>query len=264
MGNNLVAMYLTLINLHSNHSALEYTYTILDSDATSNLQLQHYLGEYGDFNCADLAKDSTEGINSILKFSPDVVFINLNENAQDYFHMVMELHQYVSNLPVIIGISKTKNHAYDAIKNGFFDYWLMPYNEFDIRKSLLRLKKQVPAKAEPNTLCLKSYSDFQYINTNDILYLQADNNATEFVMKDGTINNAFKTLKTFENQLPKNFVRIHQSYIVNTDYISRISYGKSVCTLKHNKMQLPFSKSYRSNIDGLKQILSKNTISSLN
>jgi DNA-binding LytR/AlgR family response regulator len=243
---------------------LEYTYTILDSDATSNLQLQHYLGEYGDFTCAALAKDSMEGINSILKFSPDVVFINLNENAQEYFHMVMELHQYVNNLPVIIGISKSKNYAYDAIKNGFFDYWLMPYNEFDIRKSLLRLKKQVPAKAEPDTLCLKSYRDFQYINTNDILYLQADNNATEFMMKDGTINNAFKTLKSFENQLPKNFVRIHQSYIVNTDYISRISYGKSICTLKQNKMQLPFSKSYRANIDGLKKILSKNTISSLN
>ncbi|MDT7830669.1 LytTR family DNA-binding domain-containing protein [Pricia sp. S334] len=264
MGNNLVAMYLSIINLAPNFKALEYTYTILDSDATSNLQLQHYLEEYGDFSCAAMAKDSTEGINSILKFSPDVVFINLNENAQEYFQMVMELHQYVTDLPVIIGIAKSKNYAYDAIKNGFFDYWLMPYNEFDIRKSLLRLRKQIPAKAEPDTLCLKSYSDFQYIDTNDILYLKADNNATEFVMKDGTVNNAFKTLKTFENQLPKNFVRIHQSYIVNTDYISRISYGKSVCTLKHNKMQLPFSKSYRSNIDGLKQILSKNTISSLN
>ena len=264
MGNNLVAMYLTIFNLHYNQSALNYSYTILDSDATSNLQLQHYLGEYGDFDCADLAKNSSEGINSILKYSPDVVFINLNENAQEYFSMVMELHQYVKELPVIIGISKSKNYAYDAIKNGFFDYWLMPYNEFDIRKSLLRLKKQVPVKAEPSTLCLKSYRDFQYLNTDEILYLQADNNATEFVMRDGTINNAFKTLKTFETQLPKNFVRIHQSYIVNTNFISRISYGKSICTLKHNKEQLPFSKSYRSNIDGLKKILSKNTISSLN
>jgi len=243
---------------------LEYSYTILDSDATSNLQLQHYLAEYGDFSCSGLARDSSEGINSILKYSPDIVFVNLNENAHEYFQMVIELHQYVSNLPIIIGIAKGKHHAYNAIKNGFFDYWLLPYNEFEIRKSLLRLKKQIPAKSEPQTLCLKSYRDFQYINTDDILYLQADNNATEFVMKDGTINNAFKTLKTFENQLPKNFVRIHQSYIVNIDYVSRISYGKSLCTLKQNKLQLPFSKSYRENIDGLKQLLSKNTISSLN
>ena len=243
---------------------MEYNYTIIDSDATSNLQLQHYLEDYGDFTCASIAKDSSEGINSILKFSPQIVFINLNEKAQEYFQMVMELHQYLTSLPIIIGISKGKHHAYDAIKNGFFDYWLMPYNEFDIRKSLLRLKKQIPAKQEPQTLCLSSYRDFQYLDTDEILYLKADNNATEFIMKDGTINNAFKTLKTFENQLPKNFVRIHQSYIVNTDCISRISYGKAICTLKHSKQQLPFSKSYRKNIDNLKQLLSKNTISTLN
>ncbi|WP_149275998.1 LytR/AlgR family response regulator transcription factor [Pareuzebyella sediminis] len=243
---------------------MEYTYNIIDSDATSNLQLQHYLGEYGDFTCTAMCKDSSEGINHVLKYSPDIIFINLGENAYEYFHMVMELHQYLTDLPIIIGIAKCKKYAYDAIKSGFFDYWLMPYNEFDIRKSIYRLKKLLPVKVEPQTLCLKSYRDFQYINTDDILYLQADNNATEFIMKDGTINNAFKTLKTFENQLPKNFVRIHQSYIVNTKYISRISYGKSVCTLKQNKEQLPFSKSYRKNIDELKKILSKNVISSLN
>lgn len=248
---------------------MKFNYSIIDSDATSNLQLQHFLEEYGDFSCASLAKNSNEGLNSILKYSPQVVFVNLNENAPEYFQMVMELHQYIKELPIIIGISKAKVHAYDAIKNGFFDYWLMPYNEFDIRKSLLRLKRNIPTpteplETEPKTLCLKSYRDFKYLNTNDILYLQADNNSTEFVMKDGTVNNAFKTLKTFEGQLPKNFIRIHQSYIVNTNYISGISYGKSICTLKLRKLQLPFSKSYRTNVDGLKNILSKNTISALN
>ncbi|WP_368662300.1 hypothetical protein [Zobellia laminariae] len=101
---------------------MEYTYTIIDSDATSNLQLQHYLEEYGDFTCAGLAQNSEEGTNIILKYFPDVVFVNLNENAYEYFHMVMELHQYINELPIIIGISKNKKYAYDAIKNGFFDY----------------------------------------------------------------------------------------------------------------------------------------------
>lgn len=243
---------------------MEYTYTIINSDATSNLQLQHYLEDYGDFLCAAVAKNSNEGLNGILKYSPDVVFINLNDRAPEYFQMVLEMHQYLSNIPILIGISATKAHAYNAIKNNFFDYWLLPYNEFDIRKSLLRLKKQIPKETEPQTICLKSYRDFQYLNTDDILYLQADNNATEFVMKDGSVNNAFKTLKTFEDKLPKNFVRIHQSYIVNTDYVSRINYGKSICSLKLKKLQLPFSKSYRENIDSLKRLLSKNTITSLN
>lgn len=243
---------------------MEYTYTIIDSDATSNLQLQHYLEGYGDFSCSALARDSSEGLNNILKYTPDIVFVHLNDKASSYFQMVLELHQYLNNIPIVIGISKTKDHAYSAIKNNFFDYWLLPYNEFDIRKSLLRLKKSMPKETEPETLCLKSYRDYQYLNTNDILYLQADNNATEFKMKDGTTNHAYKTLKSFEEQLPKNFVRIHQSFIVNINYVSRINYGKAICALKMGNKQLPFSKSYKQNIDSLKTVLSKNTISTLN
>lgn len=247
---------------------MEFNYSIIDSDASSNLQLQHFLEEYGDFTCTSLAKNSNDGLNSILKYSPDVVFVNLNENAREYFQMVVELHQYIKKLPIFIGISKTKEYAYEAIKNGFFDYWLKPYNEFDIRKSLLRLKRYMPdptpVLAQQETICLKSYRDFQYLNTQDILYLKADNNTTEFVMKDGSVVNAYKTLKTFENQLPHSFIRIHQSYIVNTQYISGISYGKSVCTLRLRNLELPFSKSYKTNVDDVKEHLSKTTISAIN
>lgn len=243
---------------------MEYNYTIIDSDAVSNLQLRTLLEEYEDFNCVGENNTANDGLNSILKYSPDIVFVNLNKQASSLFQIVMELHQYMNTIPLFIGISKTKEYAYDAIKNGFFDYWLLPFNEFDIRKSLLKLKKNVPKEKAPQTLCLKSYNDFQYLNTADILYLQADNNTTEFFMKDGSVNNAFKTLKTFENQLPKNFVRIHQSYIVNTDYISRINFGKSICALNQGDKQLPFSKSYKEKMDQLKKNLSKNSVSSLN
>lgn len=242
---------------------MEYTYTIIDADATSNLQMQHYLEDHGDFICLDKARDSREGLNSVLKHLPDLVFINLNGMAMEYFMMVSEMHQYMNNLPLIIGIAKGKEYAYDAIKNGFYDYWLMPYNELDIRKTLLRLKKQRPKEVTSHTLCLKSYKDFQYLNTDEILYLQADNNATDFIMKDGSVISAFKTLKTFENSLPENFIRVHQSYILNINYVSRINYGKNICALKTGKKQLPFSKTYKENIDSLKQVLSKNAISTL-
>ena len=243
---------------------MEYTYTIIDSEAASNLQLQHYLEDYGDFMCIGRATSSGDGLNVILKSLPDIVFVNLNEKAYEYFQMVTELYQYIKELPILIGISRSKHYAYDALKNNFFDYWLMPYNEFDIRKTILRLRKKMPKEATSQTICLKSYKDYHYLNTDEILYLRADNNATDFIMQDGRTISAFKTLKTFETKLPENFIRVHQSYILNVNYVSRINYGKSICALKSGKTQLPFSKSYRENIDGLKNILSKNTISTLN
>lgn len=243
---------------------MDYTYTIIDSDAVSNLQLQSFLEEYGDFVCNGLSKTAAEGLNSILKCSPDIVFVHLNHQSSELFQMVTELHQYISKLPIIIGLSETKAYAYDAIKHHFFDYWLQPYNEFDIRKSILRLRKLELKEEKLETLCLKSYNDFHFLDTRNILYLQADNNTTEFHMADGTVNNAYKTLKTFEGKLPKNFVRIHQSYIVNTNYISRINFGKNICALKSVAKPLPFSRSYRDNMDQLKQVLSDKSVSNLN
>lgn len=253
-----------MVNCRTRFFSLDYSYTIIDSDAVSNLQLRSFLDDYGDFDCVGLSQTSGDGLNNILKYSPDIVFVHLNDQAPELFTMVMELHQFISRLPIIIGISKTKEYAYQAIKNNFFDYWLQPYNEFDIRKSILKLKKLEQKEKVPNTLCLKSYNDFHFLDTRNILYLQADNNTTEFFMADGTVNNAYKTLKTFENKLPKNFIRIHQSYIVNTDYISRINFGKNNCALKSVNQPLPFSKSYRENMEKLKQMLSKKSLSNLN
>lgn len=243
---------------------MSYTYAVIDSDAVSILQLQHFMGDYKMFQCNGSAMNERDGLNIILKTSPDIVFIHLDDQAGQYFQMTAELHQYMDQVPVFIGVSKSKDHAYNAIKNNFFDYWLLPYDEHDVRKSIMRLQKTLQLEATPKSICLKSYSDFQYLDTNEILYLKADNNATDFVMKDGRTISAFKTLKSFEDVLPKNFVRVHQSYIINVDYVSRVNYGKGICAFKNEKKELPFSKTYRENIEELKRVLGKRAISTLN
>ncbi|WP_445385193.1 LytR/AlgR family response regulator transcription factor [Robiginitalea sp. IMCC44478] len=241
---------------------MEYTYSIIDSSATSNLQLQHFLEEYGDFMCVSQDASVTGGLNSILKFKPDLVILNLEQQARPCFEMVRDLYQYLEEQPLVIGIAACTDYAYEALKNQFFDYWLMPFNEFDIRKTLLKLKKRFPKTTAAPTLCLQSYKDYQYLNTNDILYLKADNNTTDFIMKDGSRISAYKTLKCFEEKLPENFVRIHQSYILNQDYISRINYGKSRLSLRIVKTEIPFSRSYKPVVDILKQKLSQNSLHS--
>ncbi|MGX1929088.1 LytR/AlgR family response regulator transcription factor [Flagellimonas sp. 2504JD4-2] len=244
---------------------MDYTYAIIDSCAASKLQLQLHMEEYGDFNCVGHARDSQEGMNTILKFTPDMVLINLNENGMEHFQMVTELNQYMPSLPLIIGYASTKKYAYNAIKSGFFDYWVTPHNEFDIRKTILRLRKRFPKQNVPSTICLKSYSDYKYLDTNEILYLKSDNNATDFFMANGAVVSAFKTLKSFEETLPSCFIRVHQSYIINSRYVSGINYGKFTCTLRNDKEEeLPFTKTYRDKVDVLKQMLSKTAIKTLN
>ena len=114
--------------------------------------------DYGDFNLVGAAKNSIDGLNHILKFVPDLVIIHLNELASENLKMVSELHQFMHKLPVLIGFSKSRDHAYEAIKYGFFDYWLLPHNEFEMRKTILRLRKQMPKENVPTTICCLLYT----------------------------------------------------------------------------------------------------------
>ncbi len=118
-------------------------------------------------------------------------------------------------------------------------------------------EQEMPLVAEkskdekPLIICVKSYGDYRFIEAKDICYLQADNNSTDIHLYNGEMITAFKTLKHFETVLSSPFVRIHNSYIVNIDYVSRIHTGNSVCYIKNTTTKLPFSKSYKENVDSI-------------
>lgn len=107
------------------------------------------------------------------------------------------------------------------------------------------------AEEKPLIICVKSYGDYRFIEAKDICYLQADNNSTDIHLYNGEMITAFKTLKHFETVLSSPFVRIHNSYIVNIDYVSRIHTGNAVCYIKNTTTKLPFSKSYKENVDSI-------------
>lgn len=116
----------------------------------------------------------------------------------------------------------------------------------DFSKELIKSKEE-----RPLIICVKSYGDYRFIEAKDICYLQADNNSTDIHLYNGEMITAFKTLKHFEGVLSSPFVRIHNSYIVNIDYVSRIHTGNSVCYIKNTTIKLPFSKSYKENVDSI-------------
>ncbi len=220
--------------------------------------------DYHEFNCIGVSGEYDYALNFILKETPNLVFIDIDNTFEKPFELVNELNSlFCDYFPVFIAISSSKDKAYEAIKNGFFDFILNPLSELEIRKSILKFQKRNPTIINKN-ICLKSNKDYQYLNTDEILFLKADNNTTDFYMSDGNIISAFKTLKTFEDVLPENFLRIHKSYIINKNFVSRIQYGKLICTIKKNSYDIPFTKTYIDNIEIMKKALSHNSFQSLN
>lgn len=111
-------------------------------------------------------------------------------------------------------------------------------------------KPIVNQKEQSLIICVKSYGDYRYIDSTNILYFEADNNSTDIHLNNGEMITAFKTLKHFETVLPQlQFLRIHNSYIINVNQVSRIHTGNTVCYIKNSTTKLPFSKSYKENVD---------------
>lgn len=230
-------------------------YLIIDNDIDTAQRISSIVNDFPEFNCIGSVYGYEDSMDHVLREMPDLIFINIDSTSYDSFGLITELNQYLRSDTEFIAISASKEKTYDAIKLGFFDYLLKPMGDLDIRKAVIKFKKKHPTKVS-KTICLKSYKDYQYLDVDEILFLRADNNTTDFHMSDGSVINAFKTLKTFESILPENFLRIHKSYIINSNYVARVNYGNLKCTIKKCRHNIPFTKTYKNNVEFMVNSLS--------
>ena len=235
---------------------------IIENDNNTIELIKKIGSDFDEIVFNNVHEDEETALKIILKNKPQIIIFNIESNHINTTEFLFKVSQYSIDYPYFIALSSSKEKAYEAYKYNFLDFLLKPLTEFSFRKSILKYTKENPIK-QKKTICLKSYKDYQYLNIDNILYLKADNNTTDFYMIDGIIISAYKTLKVFENLLPKTFLRIHKSYIINRNHISRIHYGKHLCII-NNKYEIPFTKTFIANIDLINTALSKNNIIMLN
>ena len=252
---------------------MPYKYIILDDHPESVLRTKLIADEFEQLSYVGSALNTTDGLDLVLECKPDIIFIEINpedHHSNLSLHFIDGLYKYLTVIPIIVVTTQNKELAYDSFQYGVREYLVKPIEPTDITKFLLRLTRLLDceenrttqqqqmllsnassALAEVNSLrlCIKSYSDYRYIDAKDICFLKADNNSTDIHLNNGELITAFKTLKYFETVLSHPFARIHKSYIVNRNYISRIHSGNALCYVKGFNARLPYSKMYKINID---------------
>ena len=257
---------------------MNYSYIIIDDAQESVLKTKAMADSFSELDFVASANNYQDGLNLILEHTPQLVFLEIDpadKKSNLSLSLINELYRYLKIVPKIIITTKKSDLAFEAIQYEVMDYILKPLVRIAFVKLILKLDKlnkesetnsvklsvvssetpktaehhEISNKEKPLILCIKSYGDYRYIDAKDIAYLQADNNSTDIHLSNGEMITAFKTLKHFESVLSYPFIRIHNSYIVNRTYISRIHSGNTVCYIKNTTTKLPFSKSYKANID---------------
>ena len=221
------------------------SYLIIDSTGLVLKQIEssQFVEE---FLCLGVFTTYETALNGILEHRPQLLLFHFNDLIS--LQLLLDLHQYLKELPYVIALNENKTEAYSALKLGVSDYLLFPIIPIELYKSFLKFSKLNSRNSETK-LCIKSNGDYHFISLDDIVYLKADNNTTDFYLQNGKKISGFKTMKFFENQLPFYFFRIHHSYVVNIHFVSRINLGKNVCYLLDNEYKIPFSRGYKENID---------------
>lgn len=102
-----------------------------------------------------------------------------------------------------------------------------------------------PEKEPIRFLTGKDDNGWSPVQVEDIMYIESLNKKTWFYEK-GTQHKTSITLKELQTSLPKNFLRIHRSYIINIQCIKTITRDltSNFQVTLINDMTLPISQSY--------------------
>ena len=235
---------------------MELTCGLISSNPSLEVKMTEILIRFKKVELLWSAHNYDDALNQLLTVPPTIVFLDLDCEWEERtpFLLYHELNLYLEQLPSFVAISETKKFSYEVIKCGMKDYLLNPLSEFEIRKCFMKFsRKRTRDKAEK--ICIQSNTDYRFIEMRDIIYLKADNNTTDIFLLTGKKISAYKPLKHFEENLPSEFLRVHNSYMVNTSYVIRINFGRRSLVLKGSDEFLPFSKSYRKTVENLKEQL---------
>ena len=91
-------------------------------------------------------------------------------------------------------------------------------------------------------ITIPQQNGFEVLPVETILYCKADDNYTEVYLDNNKITLVSKTLKHFEDLLSSYpFVRIHKSYLVNIQAVTRYKKGKGGSVVMVNGKELSVS-----------------------
>ncbi len=177
----------------------------------------------------------TDGLELLSKASSedfDVLFLDIELKTANGVDIAKKLREDGYN-NMIVFITSFINYAVDGYKLDVFRFILKSNMEVQLKECIISIAKNI----DKNNIRIKS----RKITIEDILYVMSENHKIIIHLKNGEKLSDYMKLDEFKEKLnSKFFLRIHQSYLVNSNYVRDII--RYELTL-HNEEKLPIAKS---------------------
>ena len=203
---------------------------IIDDEPLARMMVKEYLQAYADITVVQECNDGFEGLKAIQQHQPDLIFLDIQMPKINGFEML----ELIDNPPQVIFTTAFEEYAIKAFDAHAADYLLKPFSKERFDKAMQKLQQQpantakdvaetaLQAPVQANRIVVKDNGKIKIIPVGQVQYLEA---ADDYV-KIFTATGAFlkkTTMQYFEDNLPTHeFIRIHRSYIISAQLITRI------------------------------------------
>lgn len=233
------------------------TAIIIDDESSSRHTLQKKIADY----CSGITiigecENAAEGIRMIEEKHPDIVFLDVQMPRMNGFTM---LHQLKNRNFEIIFTTAYDHYAIQAIRVSALDYLVKPIEVDELKIAVEKAKEKRRRltinpgietllhnfldQTQIQRIAIPSMEGLQFVEINDIIYLEAISNYTVIYLQSSPKLTISKTLKDFEELLPGQlFLRIHHSHLINKKHIQKYIKGDGGQVLMSNGQLLDVAR----------------------
>lgn len=151
------------------------------------------------------------------------------------FRMLEELGEYDFD---IIFTTAYNHYSIDAIRISAFDYLIKPIGIHDLQQAVSRLDQSLHSqtkekidilkksltenKSQEDKIAISTTEGIEFIPIKNIRHIESKSNYSKLYLPENKTILVSKILKDFEEMLvPYHFYRIHNSHLINLNYIKK-------------------------------------------
>mgnify|MGYP001597864299 FL=1 len=236
---------------------------IIDDEPNNIDNLKSLLNKHcEDVNISGTGTNANEARKIILDHNPDIVFLDIQMPGENGFDLLKSLSKYSFEIIFVTAFDK---YAIKAIKFAAIDYLLKPINTEELKiavkkvtekkelgnqnNQLKNLMKLLKESQNEHRIALPSAQEIRYVKPSDIVRCGSSNNYTTFFLTSGEQLLISKPIHFYEELLNDyNFIRCHQSHLVNKKFITSFIKEDGGSLLLEDNTRLPVSKQKREKI----------------
>ena len=237
---------------------------VVDDELLARENLKLLLSEYCEGVDVIGEADSTESaIKAIESLSPELIFLDIRmPSGSEGFDL---LNQLDSKDFLVVFVTAFSDYAIKAFNANAIHYILKPVDIEDLQNAVAKvseyhLMKQTLPKSDFNyslmldnlkTSLIKETQDriaihhskgIKLVDVIDIIRLEADGNCTHIYFSNNTSYLDTRTLKVYEELLPRQFIRIHKSHIVNLNLVKEYMHTDGHRVILSDNSSAPISR----------------------